>query len=33
MTNFYCETLIECKKIYNNHWYFQENIFFKKVES
>ena len=31
MTNFYCETLIEFKKIYNNFYYLQENIFNKKL--
>ena len=31
MTNFYCETLIEFKKIYNNFDYLQENIFNKKL--
>lgn len=31
MTNFYCETLIEFKKIYNNFYCLQENIFNKKL--
>jgi len=32
VTNFHCKTSIEFKKIYNNFYYLQENIFNKKVE-
>ena len=28
--NFHCETIIDCKNIYNNNQYYQEYIFFVK---